>query len=55
MMGTAAMNKFQKKVQFVIKLFVTANELTTLKLLNKILISLKLIMVLCCIVNFEQF
>ena len=49
------MNELTKMVQFVIKVFVAANKLNTLKLLNKNTISPKRIMVLYCVVNFEQF
>ena len=55
MIGTPAMNELTKKVQFVIKFFVAAGKLNTFKLLNKNTMSPKRIMVLCCVVNFEQF
>ena len=56
MIGISAMNELTKKVQFsFIKLFAAANKLKTFKLLNKNTISSKQIIVLCCIVNFEQF
>ena len=55
MIGTPTMNELTKKVQFVIKFFVAAGKLNTFKLLNKNTMSPKRIMVLCCVVNFEQF
>ena len=42
-------------MQFVIKLFVAADKLNTFRLLNKNTTSGMGIMVLCCVVNFEQF
>ena len=55
MIITSIMNELTKKMSFIIKLFVAADKLNTLKLLNKITKSPKQIRVLRCIVNFEQF
>ena len=52
------MNELTKKVQFIIKFFVKyklIDSLNTFKPLNKNRINPKRIMVLCCVVNFEQY
>ena len=49
------MNELTMKVEFVIKFLVAADRVNTFKLLNKSTIGPKRIMVLCCLVNFEQF
>ena len=44
-----------KKVEFVLRYFVAADKINTVRLLNKNTLIPRQIMVLPCVVNFEQF
>ena len=55
MIGNSVMNELKNELELVIKVFVAAGKLNTFRFLNENTITWKRIMVLYCLVNFEQF